>query len=106
MVEWWYDDSGTNMLKGVDGDPDNPILLDDNFIVNFLSTIQASLDSFNRVVPNMLPDEQARLWPFLTGLPKYNYADPLVFSDGLQNRWNRSGVRTAGPGGGGGSFPR
>jgi len=96
-AEWWYDDSGNNLLKGVEDDPDNPISLHSDYIVDFLSTIPAAVDSFNRVVPNMLPEEQDRLWPLLEGIPKYTYQDPKTFNDTVQNNWNRSGVRLEKP---------
>lgn len=96
-AEWWYDDTGTNMLKGVEGDEDNPILLQDNMIVDFLSTIPAALDSFNRVVPTMLSEEQDRLYALASGIPKYTYQNEKTFHDTVQSTWNRSGVRLERP---------
>ena len=104
--EWWYDECGTNLLKGIYDDPDNLPLLEDNHIIEFLNHVPAALESFRRIVPNMLPEEQERLWPLSVGIPQYNYSDPGVESDSFQNRWNRSGIRTAGPRGGGAPFPR
>jgi hypothetical protein len=105
-TEWWYDDSGTNTLKGVEDDPDNPIILDDTYIVQFICTVPAALESFNRIVPNMLPEEQLRLNALAAGIPKYEYSDPRTDTDEFQNRWNRSGIHTTGPNGGGCPFPR
>ena len=96
-AEWWYDDTGENLLKGVEDDDDNPIRLVDSLIVDFLSTIPAALDSFNRIVPTMLTDEQTRLWALAVGIPKSTYQDPTTFHDSVQNRWNRAGVRLEKP---------
>jgi len=96
-AEWWYDDTGANLLKGVEGDPDNPIQLHGDMIVDFLSTIPAALDSFNRVVPTMLPEEQERLNALAVGIPKYDYQNPKTFHDTVQRNWNKSGVRLEKP---------
>ena len=96
-AEWWFDDSGANLLKGVDGDPDNPLLMWDDMIVDFLSTIPAALESFNRVVPTMLVDEQTRLNALAVGVPKYNYRNEKTFHDNVQKNWNKSGVHLEKP---------
>jgi hypothetical protein len=103
--DWWYNDVGTNCLAGVDGDPINPPILQDDLIVSFLSTIQAARDSFERIVPCMLPAEQVRL-RYLASCSAYNLApDPKDVEDQFQHVLNTGGVRTAGPRGGGSWAP-
>ena len=94
------------MLAGVEGDADNPILLSDDYIVAFLLTIPAARESFARVVPNMLPEEQTRL----NALRDEGIAVDLAFdykavSDNFMRTQNVAGVRTCGPRGGGGWAP-
>jgi len=96
-VDWWYDDTGENLLKGVEDDPDNPIRLEGNLIVDFLCTIPAALESFNRLVPLMLVDEQTRLNALAYGIPKYNFQNSKTFHDNVQSKWNKSGVRLEKP---------
>jgi len=96
-AEWWYDDTGANLLKGVEDDPDNPILLWNDMIVDFLSTIPAALESFNRVVPTMLVAEQDRLNALAVGVPKYTYQNEKDFHDVLQKNWNMSGIHLEKP---------
>jgi hypothetical protein len=103
--DWWYNDTGTNCLAGVETDPDNLPILRDELIINILSTTPAARDSFERIVPNMLPDEQVRL-RYLASCVAYNLApDPKDVSDHFQNMLNTSGVRTSGPRGGGNWAP-
>jgi DNA-binding NarL/FixJ family response regulator len=99
-MEWWYNNSGLNLLKGVDGDTSNPIRLPDATIIQFLRTIPAARSSFNRIVPNMLEDEQIRLRAIAEGSAKYVLPDYEAVEDTFQNRQNTAGVRTAGRFGG------
>jgi hypothetical protein len=103
--EWWFYDNGVNMLHGVQDDPDNPILLSDENIVYFLATIQEARDSFNRIVPNMLPEEQDRLIGLTYGMAQFLALDPCSITDNFQHRLNTASVRTCGPRGGGSWFP-
>ena len=96
-VDWWYDDTGTNLLKGVEDDTDNPIMMEGDMIIDFLSTIPAALESFNRLVPTMLVAEQNRLNILAIGIPKYTYRNEKIFHDNLQRIWNRAGVRLEKP---------
>jgi hypothetical protein len=103
--EWWYYDNGMNMLKGVEGDPTNPPLLSDEDIVQFLSLIPEARDSFNRLVPNMLPEEQTRLIALTEGMAQYVALDWQYINDNFQHTLNTQSVRTCGPRGGGSWAP-
>ncbi len=98
-MEWWFNNSGLNLLKGVLGDEDNPIRLPDESIISFLRSIPAARDSFNRLVPTMLEDEQIRLRAMASGSAKYLTSEYL-YADHEQAMQNRMGVRTAGKFGG------
>jgi len=99
MAEWWINNSGLNLLKGVEDDEDNPPRLTDAFIVDFLRRIPAARDSFNRLVPNMLEEEQERLLALATSA-EFVMQDPQVVEDAFQASQNKAGVRTTGPRGG------
>lgn len=96
--DWWADDIGTNLLKGVEGDISNPILLEDEAIVEFLTRIPASKDAFLRMVPNMLPEEQARLYRLYNCSfpPPSNLMDENIRSDVFQHTLNAIPVRRGG----------
>ena len=106
--DWWIDDAGTNLLKGIDDDVNNPAFLEDSAIVDFLIRIPAARDAFLRMVGNMLPEEQARLMRLYACAtpPPSTQMDPNDVSDAFQHRINTSSVRTSGPRGGGSWFPR
>jgi len=98
-MEWWFNNSGLNLLKGVAGDETNPIRLPDASIIDFLRRIPAARDSFNRLVPTMLEDEQTRLRAIASGTAKYMTSEYL-YADNEQSMQNRMGVRTTGKFGG------
>lgn len=103
--DWWYDNEGLNMLKGVEGDPFNPPLLSDSLIVNILSTTPIARESFERMVINMLPEEQFRL-RYLATTICYNLApDPKEVEDHFQHIFNTTEIRVSGPRGGGNWAP-
>jgi len=58
---WWFDDQDRNNLAGIPGDPDNPAILPDHIIVEFLINVPVAKQDFQTLVPLMLPMEQARL---------------------------------------------
>lgn len=94
--EWWFNEAGDNMLKGVEGDPDNPIRISDEDIVDFLMHIPQARFSFDRLLPTMLPAEQDRLNYVVSGAAG---PWPLTWdniSDHFQHRFNISGVRRGG----------
>ncbi|MCH8517718.1 MAG: hypothetical protein LAT68_15455 [Cyclobacteriaceae bacterium] len=102
-MSWWRDVQGRNLLKGVPGDPDNPPLISEEWIIDFLARIPAARLSFNAVLPTLLPEEQERLLGILDRNPflkKGVRPDPTDQNDLLQNRANRAGVYVVGKYGG------
>ena len=99
MGEWWINDSGLNLLKGVDGDETNPIRLGDDYILDFIRRIPAARDSFNRLVPQMLEAEQARLRGIAESA-QFMMPDYKAVEDMFQASQNKVGVHTAGRYGG------
>jgi len=99
MGEWWINNSGTNLLGGVEGDETNPARLPAALIVDFLRRIPASRDSFNRLVGQMLPEEQERLIE-IADSAQLMMKDYKLVEDQFQARQNQAGVRTTGRYGG------
>lgn len=99
MGEWWINNSGLNLLKGVENDEDNPIRLPASDIVDFLRRIPAARSSFERLVPLMLEEEQDRLRS-LAQSAYYSASDPKAVEDAFQANQNKAGVRTTGSRGG------
>lgn len=97
-MDWWYNNSGLNLLKGIEGDDTNPIRLPDASIIDFLRRIPAARDSFNRLVPNMLEDEQVRLRKLAESCQHLD--EGYRYEDAFQNSQNRQGIRTTGRFGG------
>jgi len=97
--DWWVDDTGMNLLKGVDGDVNNPIYLEDEAIIEFLSRIPEARSAFLRMVPNMLPDEQTRLNTLYAVAypPPSNLMDEVTVSDNFQHYINTRGIHTSKP---------
>lgn len=99
-MEWWLTSGNVNQLKGVKGDASNPLRLTDAVIIDFLRRIPAARESFNRLVPTMLPEERDRLEALANGSAKYLKPDYKKVEDDFQSRINKASVRTAGPRGG------
>ncbi len=99
MAEWWLNNSGLNLLKGVEDDEDNPPRLPDQYILHFLRTIPAARASFNSLVPNMLEEEQERL-AALAASAQFMSPDYKAVEDRFQSALNKAGVHTAGRYGG------
>lgn len=99
MAEWWLNNSGLNLLKGVEGDEDNPPRLTDEYILSFLRTIPAARASFNSLVPNMLEEEQDRLRA-LAASAQFMSPDYKAVEDRFQSALNKAGVHTTGRYGG------
>jgi len=102
---WWIDKSGRNVLKGVEGDPENPPIYSNEFITDLLLTYPDARIGFEQIVPTMLPEEQERYKDMLAANP-FVFANPhlseTVRLDYIQSRWNTSYIRNAGPRGGSG----
>jgi len=99
MSLWWYSKSGQNMLKGVIDDPTNPIVLPDEFILDFLSKIPKARFDFVTIFPTLLPEEQTRLQdiidrnPFVkTKIIQEDSENSKLFED----RLNSGPIRTTG----------
>ena len=99
MGEWWFNDTGDNLLKGVEDDDTNPIRLPDDVLLDFLARIPAARASFDRLVPNMLVDEQTRLNTLAISV-QLMVTDPVEASDRFQHSQNTVGIHTTGPRGG------
>lgn len=97
--EWWIDNVGRNMLRGVHGDSSNPPILPDDYIFDFLRKIPAARESFNRLYPTMLPDERARLDEISKGATHLQ-PDIKAKGDAFQRGQNTVGIFTTGPRGG------
>lgn len=101
---FWIDNNGRNTLKGVPDDPDNPVILPDEYIINALRTSTLARTDWNKMYPALLPEEQERLDnlvaenPYLSQLIR----DGTAINDAEMRRFNNIPVYTAGPRGGGG----
>lgn len=99
---YWTWNQTKNALAGVEGDPDNPVVLHEDFIVDSLMRSRIAADQFCRLFPTMLPEEQARLLDILERRPraKHLIRNPQSFYDAVQKRDTTSGIRLSGPRGG------
>ena len=97
--EWWQNRNGDCLLKGVEGDPTNPIRLGDAYIIDFLRRYEAARDSYNRIIGTLTTDEQDRL-ALLAAQAQFVYVPDHSLDDAIQNQANRAGVHTCGPMGG------
>lgn len=75
-------------MSGIPGDPDNPAMLSDDFIIDFLTRIEQARDSFKRLLPTMSPAEQDRL-NYLWNLVPVPYLDEHKWADVVQSNFNR-----------------
>lgn len=99
MAEWWLNNSGQNLLAGVEDDESNPPRLSATFIVDFLRRIPAARESFNRLFGQMTEEEQERLTA-LAQAAEFMVPDPKAVEDAFQSALNKAGVQTVGPRGG------
>jgi len=99
---WWIGDSGINMLKGEPDDPDNPIILGDDIILDFLHRIPQAREDLETMLPSLTPGEQDRIQTLLEDNPfaSQPWIGEVQRTDAFQNRLNTAGVYTSGPGGG------
>lgn len=101
MGEWWVSDTGENMLAGLPGSYDNPARLPDDYILNFLICIPDARKSFDRLIGNMLPEEQERLRPLRLASDNQRIQDPGILSDMFMTSMNRHPVYSNGTRAGG-----
>lgn len=94
--EFWINGEGQNLLTGVDGDIYNPLLLSDEYIIDFLQHIPDARASFNRLVPTLLPEEQDRLNALADSAASMMFLDPVDASDQFQSALVRGSVRRGG----------
>jgi len=78
------------MLKGVEGDDDNPPLLSEAAILYALRMSPIARQQFAWIVPNLLPAEQDRLETMLERNPRMSklLVDDQTVDDRFQNWWN------------------
>jgi len=99
---WILPESGKNLLKGCECDPENPIRLQDCFILHAIQHSQKARDDFVRLYPALFPCEKERFDllfqdnPMLTRL----VLDDREDADTFQRRMNRIPVYTSGLRGG------
>lgn len=97
-TNFWILPSGDNTLKGCECDPDNPIRLQDCFILDALQHSQKARDDFCLLYPALFPCEKERFDilfqdnPFLTK----KVIDPTTVSDKFQSSMNQSPIYTSG----------
>jgi hypothetical protein len=96
MAEWWVDGSGQNMLEGVPDDEDNPAMLTDAEIIDFLQHIVLARASFDRILPTLTAEEQTRLNLIAATAGAHLIVDNTDATDRIQQKWNTAGVRRGG----------
>lgn len=106
MPNWWVDEAtGLNNLSGVPDDSDNPPVLPDGVILQFLEQYADARDDFRLIVPTMTAEEQARLNGLIDANPNVMIPQPppQVQEDRVQRKMNTTGIRTVGRWGGTGN---
>ena len=80
-------------------DPDNPAVLEDNFIIEALQRSRIARADFNRIYPTLLPEEQDRLAEIVMSIPRLRKLmnDDTDWFDKVQSKTLRAGVRTRMP---------
>lgn len=99
MANWWINNVGQNMLKGIPGDPSNPARLDDQTIATFFDKYPLAVSAYRKMRTGLTPEERNRL-DLLLGMAQALQTAPHEFSDAVQSKWNKTGVQTAGRYGG------
>jgi len=96
-TEFWINGEGQNMLKGLAGDATNPLMLSDEYIVEFLLHIPDARASFDRLYSTMLPAEQARLYVLRNTAPASGFVlDDVEAADRLQSTLNANRIPRGG----------
>ena len=99
---FWILLSGDNLLKGCECDPENPIRLQDCFIMHAISHSSLARKDFDTLYPALFPCEQERFQLLFGDNPMLSrlIEDPMLNSDVFQSKMNRIPVYTAGRNGG------
>ena len=99
---WVLPESGKNLLKGCECDPDNPIQLQDCFILHAIEQSQKARDDFDTIYPALFPCEKERLDALINDNPLLSRLRECdtVTTDTFQRRMNNIPVHTSGPRGG------
>jgi len=105
MPNWWVDEAtGLNNLSGVP-DSDDPPVLPDDVILQFLQQYADARQDFLNIVPTMTVAEQARLNGLVDANPNIMTPQPppQILEDRVQRKMNTTGIRTVGRWGGTGN---
>ena len=107
---WWFYPNGLNALGGLDTwddeelvwvkDTNNPAILPRETIITLLRMIPAARLAFNVLYPTMTDDEKVRL-DEISVIAKFMVRSPKEIEDDFQSKWNKAGIYTTGPRGGG-----
>lgn len=99
---WILPESGDNLLRGCCCDPENPIRLQDCFILHAIQHSQVARDDFNKLYPVLFPCEKERFDTLFADNPMLSrkVTDCTTSEDTFQRRMNRIPVYTAGKLGG------
>lgn len=95
---WILPESGRNLLKGCECDPDNPIRLQDCFVLHAIQHSAKARKDFCDLYPSLFPCEKERFDvlfgdnPLLTNL----VVDSTSYEDTFQRRMNNIPVYTSG----------
>lgn len=98
MSNFWILKSGDNLLKGCECDPDNPIRLQDCFILHAIQHSQKARDDFNALCPALFPCERERFEILFRDNPllTQKVVCETDYEDTFQRRMNRIPVYTSG----------
>lgn len=95
---WILPKSGDNLLRGCECDPDNPVRLQDCFILHAIQHSQKARDDFCKLYPSLFPCEKDRFDTLFADNPMLSrkVTDCTTSEDTFQRRMNRIPVYTAG----------
>ena len=94
-MSWWVE-GGVNYLSGIPGDLENPAVLPDDWILDFLMKYPVAREDFEKMVPTLSAGEQERLTNLVKNNPLVNHipTEDMVVSDYIQAKEIAVGVRT------------
>lgn len=99
---WILPESGRNLLKGCECDPDNPIRLQDCFIIHAVQHSQKARNDFCDLYPSLFPCEKERFDLLFGDNPMLSrkVVCQMDYEDTFQRRMNNIPVYTSGSRGG------